>query len=90
MTAPRGYPSTSADPGVVDRLRAAVDSAMKRYENPKEQHNTKGGFPRPELAWAMYTDMQHHLLEGDRESSGFVAPADRGERTVPGEEPSED
>lgn len=50
-----------------ERLRAAVERALNRYDHPREPHNVKGGFPRGALAWAMASDLRDQLEPGDLE-----------------------
>lgn len=49
----------------VERLRGAIEAALRRYDNPREPHNARGGVPRGELAWAMMTDLRDTLQSGD-------------------------
>lgn len=47
------------------RLQDAIKAVRRRYENPRESHNVTGGFPRGELAWAMYTDLDSIVADLD-------------------------
>lgn len=38
-----------------------VRMALRRYSEPSEVHNLKGGWPRGELAWAMSADLEEAL-----------------------------
>lgn len=49
----------------IARLQRAITSALNRYDNPREPHNVKGGFPRGELAWAMASDLRDGLEASD-------------------------
>lgn len=49
--------------GEVARLRGLIDRAIRRYDSPEECHNKQGGFPRPQLAWAMYSDLKEAYKE---------------------------
>ena len=43
--------------GEIVRLRALVERAVRRYLHQDERHNKVGGWPRGELAWAMFNDL---------------------------------
>lgn len=57
--------SVVVDRARFERLRRAVDHALNRYDNPREPHNAKGGFPRGDIAWAMASDLRDDLQSGD-------------------------
>lgn len=46
----------------IARLKERIRFTLKRYENPNEPHNKEGGFPRPQLGWAMAMDL-YELIE---------------------------
>jgi hypothetical protein len=47
-----------------DPFYRAIERALARYDDPREQHNRHGGFPRGELAWAMADDLRAALDGG--------------------------
>lgn len=46
----------------IERLYAGIRATLARYERPDEPHNKDGGFPRPQLGWAMAQDL-YELME---------------------------
>lgn len=48
----------------IERLYAGIRATLGRYENPSEPHNTEGGFPRGQIAWAMAQDLRELLSRG--------------------------
>ncbi len=39
-------------------LTQSIETALRRYDNPDESHNKRGGYPRGEIAWAMADDLR--------------------------------
>jgi len=52
----------------LERIKQAIRMAIKRYENPDEPHNRDGGFPRPQLGWALAMDLYEMLEEPDSDA----------------------